>query len=72
MPERWGTRTYTRKDFDALCEIAPDMGAEAFARRLRAVGEGPDHALTVTLHGRRFRLETEAGGVVVKGGTRIG
>ncbi|MDH5750402.1 MAG: formyltransferase family protein [Rhodospirillales bacterium] len=68
----WGPRTYTRKDFEALLDVPVQTSAEEFALRLRAVGEGPDHALTVTLHGRRFRLVTEAGGVVVKGGTRIG
>jgi methionyl-tRNA formyltransferase len=69
----WGTRTYTRKDFEALLEIAPDISAEDFSLRLRAVGEGPDHALTVRLHGHRFRLLSESGdGGVYKGGLRVG
>jgi len=53
----WSGRTTTQRDFDALCRLPSDVDAEAFQRRLRAVGEGPDHALEITLHGHRFRLD---------------
>jgi methionyl-tRNA formyltransferase len=64
----WGARTYTRKDFDALCRLPDDVSDEEFARRYRAVGEGPEHALTITRFGRAFRLESRNGGPVVRGG----
>jgi len=64
----WAERRRTRADFDALCRLPPDFTPEEFARRLRAVGEGPDHALTVTRGGETFRLGTGRGGIVVRGG----
>ena len=69
----WSGRATTRQDFEDLCELPPDVGAEDFALRYRAVGEGPEHALFVTLHGRRFRLEGMAGdGKVYAGGRVVG
>lgn len=67
----WGSAPKTRADFEALCEIAPDISVEAFARRHRAVGEGPYHALTVTLHGRKFRLVGEGEGTVYVAGRAV-
>ncbi len=64
----WGNRRYTRKDFDALCRLHEDVSAAEFARRYRAVGEGPEHALTFTRFGRTFRLESQERGPVVRGG----
>ncbi len=53
----WGPRAWTRKDFDALCKLPADVDADEFARRHRAIGEGPEHALEITVHGVRFVLD---------------
>lgn len=66
--ETWGAPRRTRKDFEALCEL-PDGASDAeFARRYRAIGEGPEHALSITRFGRTFRLAPTRGGAVVRGG----
>ena len=67
----WSGRATTRRDFEALCELSVDVDAEEFQRRYRAVGEGPEHALFVNLHGRRFRLESMAGDGKVYAGGRV-
>ena len=73
LPVTWSGRPTTRRDFERLCEVPPDVGADEFRRRHRAVGEGPHHAMFVTLHGRRFRLENLPGdGKVYVGGQVIG
>ncbi len=64
----WTGRKRTRKDFEELCRLPENATAEEFARRYRAVGEGPDHALTLTRFGRTFRLESDKRGDVVRGG----
>jgi methionyl-tRNA formyltransferase len=64
----WGTQHRTRKDFEALCRLPDNATAEEFSRRYRAVGEGPDHALTFTRFGRTFRLESAPAANVVRGG----
>lgn len=69
--DAWGTPRRTRKDFDALCRLPEDVTAEEFARRYRAVGEGPEHALTVTRFGRTFALQPQRGGDVVRGGQKV-
>jgi len=71
LPVAWSGRRRTAKDFAALCEIPPDISADDFAHRYRAVGEGPDHALTVVLHGRRFRLAPEGDAMVYVGGQAV-
>ncbi len=59
----------TRQDFENLCEVLPDVSADEFHRRYRAVGEGHEHAMFVTLHGRRFLIENMPGdGKVYVGG----
>jgi methionyl-tRNA formyltransferase len=68
----WSGRRRSRADFEALCDLGEDPSPDEFARRLRAVGEGPDHALTFTRFGRRFRLVSEAAGQIVRGGVKIG
>ncbi len=68
IAQTWGARKYTRKDFDALCQLPEDTTPEEFARRYRAVGEGPEHALTLSRFGRTFRLMSEARGPIVRGG----
>jgi methionyl-tRNA formyltransferase len=67
----WSGVKRARKDFDALCALPETADAAAFARRLRAVGEGPDHALTITRFGRTFRLIAENQADVVRAGQRI-
>ncbi|MBY0512246.1 MAG: hypothetical protein K2P94_19095 [Rhodospirillaceae bacterium] len=66
----WSAPRRTRKDFNALCHLPDDVTPEEFARRYRAVGEGPDHALTFTRFGRSFRLQSR-GGDVVRGGQPV-
>ncbi len=66
----WASPRRTRADFNALC-VLPDNTTDAeFARRYRAVGEGPDHALTFTRFGRSFRLQPQRAGDVVRGGVK--
>ncbi len=67
----WSGRRRTRADFNALCDLGEDPTQEEFARRLRAVGEGPEHALTFTRFGRRFRLVSDAAGPIVRGGVAV-
>ncbi len=66
----WGGALRTGADFAALCDVPENADAAEFQRRLRAVGEGPNHALTVTRYGRRFRLVSEQS-AVVRGGRVI-
>jgi len=57
--EKWGSRRWTKADFNALCRL-PDKVSEAeFLRRYRAIGEGPGHALELMLHGHRFILDNQ-------------
>ncbi|MBT4741271.1 MAG: hypothetical protein HOH20_04230 [Rhodospirillaceae bacterium] len=55
--EVWLGRPRSTKDFKALCELPDDVTADEFDKRYRAVGEGPNHALTITLFGQRFKLD---------------
>jgi len=71
--ETWSGPAWTRRDFDALCHLPVDVTEAEFRRRLRAVGEGPDHALHFQRFGRRFSLDAQSGaGPVVKGGRPVG
>lgn len=71
--EEWSGPAWSRKDFDALCRLPDDVTEAEFRRRLRAVGEGPDHALNFVRFGRRFSLDPLPGaGPVVKGGRPVG
>ncbi|MHB1205087.1 MAG: formyltransferase family protein [Rhodospirillaceae bacterium] len=67
----WSGAKRTRKDFDALCALPETADATEFARRLRAAGEGPDHALTLTRFGRTFRLTPETEMEIVRAGQRV-
>ena len=71
VTETWGAPRRTRKDFDALCRLPEDANVEEFVRRYRAVGEGPEHALTVTRFGRTFALQPARGDDVVRGGQKL-
>lgn len=64
----WSGRRRTRKDFEALCRLPEDFTHEELTRRLCAVGEGPDHCLTMTKGGEVHRLETGRRGIVMRGG----
>jgi methionyl-tRNA formyltransferase len=55
----WSGRKSTQRDFDALCRIPPDITAPELERRLRAFADGLPGALSLTLHGHRFRLAVE-------------
>ncbi|MBB4284600.1 formyltransferase family protein [Roseospira goensis] len=69
----WGGPARRRADFDALCRLPPDIPEAEFRRRLRAVGEGPHHALRLPAFGRWFRLEPEhPDAPVVRGGRPVG
>jgi len=68
VKQDWKSPKRLRQDFEALCRLPDGVTAEEFARRYRAVGEGPDHALTFTRFGRTFRLEPQKAGDVVRGG----
>ena len=56
MPEEpggWTRRPYTRKEFDALFEIRPDMSEDEVRRRVRAVSYGK-YQPYVRVAGRKF------------------
>jgi len=53
----WSGRTTTQQDFNDLCNLPSDVSEAEFKRRYRAIGEGPDHALEITLFGHRFHLD---------------
>ncbi len=53
----WAGPARRQADFDGLCRLPEDVDAAEFQRRLRAVGEGPRHALRLPRFGRWFRLE---------------
>lgn len=66
--EAWSGRASRQSDFEALCRLPADVDAAEFARRYRAVGEGPDHALEIALFGHRFRLDNRRDGAVTLAG----
>lgn len=67
----WSGRQRTRKDFDALCRLPEGYSTDELARRLRAVGEGPDHCLTTVRSGETVRIDTGRRGVVVRAGQPV-
>jgi hypothetical protein len=66
--ETWSGRRRTRADFNAFCELGENPTDEEFARRLLAAGEGPEHALTLSRFGRRFRLISDPTAAVLRAG----
>jgi methionyl-tRNA formyltransferase len=70
--ETWSGALRTKRDFQALCRLPEDVTADEFAHRLRAVGEGPHHALTISRYGREFRLVSANTGDVVRAGALVG
>jgi methionyl-tRNA formyltransferase len=57
LTQRWSGHKGTRRDYAALCAIAPDIGKDELARRVRAFG-GKSFGVTpaIELHGFRFEL----------------
>ncbi len=66
--EAWSGGKASQADFDALCRLPEGVDAAEFARRYRAVGEGPEHALEISLFGHRFRLDNRRGDAVTVAG----
>ena len=64
----WSGPVRDRTDFAALCRLQPDVTADEFARRYRAVGEGPFHALEIEMFGHRFKLDNRRAEPVVRAG----
>lgn len=69
--EAWSGRRRTRKDFEALCHLPEGFTPEELVRRIRAVGEGPDHCLTTTQGGEVLRIDTGRRGAVVRAGQPV-
>jgi len=67
----WSGRRRTRRDFAALCHLPEGFTPEELVRRIRAVGEGPDHCLTTTQGGEVLRIETGRRGAVVRAGQPV-
>ena len=67
--DAWLGRPRTKKDFKNLCMLPEDVSEDEFELRYRAVGEGPEHALSINLFGNRFRLDNaRSDEPVVRGG----
>ncbi len=71
IDEVWSGRTTTQADFDALCRLPAEFDEAEFQRRYRAVGEGPDHGLEITLFGHRFALDNQHSETVVTVGGKV-
>jgi methionyl-tRNA formyltransferase len=56
--ETWTRPAFTRKQFNELFKITPDMSQEEIARRIRAVSYGPWQPF-VELRGYRFHFKPE-------------
>lgn len=53
--ERWTRKPFSRKQFDELCRIRPEMSAQEVAKRVRATDYLP-YGPHVELHGYTFKL----------------
>jgi len=69
--EVWSGSARTRKDFETLCALPDGVDAKEFELRYRAIGEGPDHALSITLFGHRFKLDNQRTDDVSRGGQSL-
>ena len=67
----WSGPVRTRADFNALFSLPPNVAEDEFHRRYRAIGEGPNHALSIELLGQRFKLDNQRDAPVVGGGREI-
>lgn len=68
LHEQWSGPVRRKADFDALCRLPTNVDEAEFRRRYRAIGEGPNHALTYEMHGQLFRLTSRSDAPVTKGG----
>lgn len=69
----WVGQPKSSEDFRALCKLPSDVSADKFERRYRVAGEGPNHALTITLFGQYFKLDnSRVQDEVVRGGVAAG
>jgi methionyl-tRNA formyltransferase len=57
--ERWSRPPFTRKEFEALGRITPEMSRDEIRRRIRATTYGPWKPV-VNLHGIPFELKDKA------------
>ena len=55
--EQWSGWKSRQSDFDTMCALPLEIGAEELERRIRAFADGLHGALHVDLHGHRFRIE---------------
>lgn len=69
--EVWSGPLRRKADFEALCRLPANIDQKEFARRYRAIGEGPHHALSLELHGRIFSLQSRSDAPVTRGGKAI-
>jgi methionyl-tRNA formyltransferase len=53
----WSGKKHSRKDFLEMCRLDASLSREEFERRVRAFDVPHYDNITVTLHGRTFRLE---------------
>ena len=58
--KKWTGRKHSRKDFLKMCHLNPDISSDEFHRRMRAFDGGPYNNLSVTIHGKTFRIEKDS------------
>ena len=57
---RWGRKKNSRRNYQALCDIPPDIGRDDLARRMRAFGGNHFGIMpTIRLHGYAFKAVSE-------------
>ena len=63
LPIRWCGKKSTRRMYEAMCDIPPDISSEELERRMRVFGDGHFgiHP-TTTVNGRRFRYAKSTDG----------
>ncbi len=54
--EQWSGWKSRQSDFDRMCALPPDIGADELERRIRAFADGLQGTLHMNLHGHRFRI----------------
>lgn len=69
--ETWSGPLRRKSDFDALCHLPAGSDETEIRRRLRAIGEGPHHALTMDVNGVRVKISSGQTGPVTRGGKAV-
>ncbi|MCW9035960.1 MAG: formyltransferase family protein [Rhodospirillales bacterium] len=59
IDEVWSGKKTSMRDFGDLCKLPADINEDEFKLRYRAIGEGPDHALSIKVFGHRFVLDNQ-------------